>query len=137
MLGRIRINGKKRDQAYVIVPGLEVDVLVDGIKSRNRVLNGDIVAVELAPSEAWEEKGRRGGASSASESEAPKGFQRKRTTAGGLARGASSGDGSASGGGGDTPAPPTPLPRGQVLADPGSSGVAAGAGDDETGEDEE
>ena len=43
--GPLRINGKNRQQAFVTIEGLDIDVYLDGEKSRNRSLNSDLVVL--------------------------------------------------------------------------------------------
>jgi VacB/RNase II family 3'-5' exoribonuclease len=49
--GQIRVNSKNPSKSYVVVPGFEKDILIDGHKHRNRAFHDDIVAVELLPKE--------------------------------------------------------------------------------------
>ena len=44
--GTIRLSSKNYNEAYVTVDGMEKDVRIDGVISRNRALNGDIVAIK-------------------------------------------------------------------------------------------
>eukprot|EP00501_MAST-03F_sp_TOSAG23-6_P000413 GSMAST32.ASY1.ANO1.425.1 assembled CDS len=52
--GTIRINKKKRTEAYVSVQGIPFDVFIDGDTARNRALEGDIVCIELLPRSIWQ-----------------------------------------------------------------------------------
>ncbi|KAI9013738.1 hypothetical protein CLU79DRAFT_871287 [Phycomyces nitens] len=45
--GTLRINKRNRQEAYVVVDGLDRDVMVYGQRERNRALEGDIVAIKL------------------------------------------------------------------------------------------
>jgi len=54
--GCLRISKKRRSDAFVHDAALPSDVFVEGEVSRNRSLNGDVVAVELLPVEKWREK---------------------------------------------------------------------------------
>jgi len=51
--GVIRINGKKRVEAYVKVEGIAHDVWISGDINRNRSFSKDLVAVRLLPSQEW------------------------------------------------------------------------------------
>ncbi|XP_053379089.1 DIS3-like exonuclease 2 isoform X2 [Mercenaria mercenaria] len=51
--GPIRINPKNFEEAYVPHPDGKSDILICGTKSRNRALNGDIVAVQLSDEGDW------------------------------------------------------------------------------------
>eukprot|EP00727_Mastigamoeba_balamuthi_P013195 m51a1_g8499 putative dis3-like exonuclease 2 (1216) ;mRNA; f:45904-49888 len=53
LAGPLRINAKRRTDAYVTVEGLQRDVFVDGQRARNRAFDGDEVAVELLPRALW------------------------------------------------------------------------------------
>jgi DIS3-like exonuclease 2 len=55
LTGVIRVNPKKKQEAYVSVEGVGVDIRIDDDKLRNRSLHGDIVAIELLPQEEWTE----------------------------------------------------------------------------------
>ncbi|KAI8089331.1 uncharacterized protein BX664DRAFT_132093 [Halteromyces radiatus] len=58
--GQLRINGKKRMDAYVVSDSLDDDIYISGQISRNRALDGDIVAVRLLDiDEVWEQKTER------------------------------------------------------------------------------
>jgi DIS3-like exonuclease 2 len=54
LVGSLRVNAKRRTEAYVTVPGIPVDVFVDGEKGRNRALDGDLVALRLEGFDEWE-----------------------------------------------------------------------------------
>eukprot|EP01119_Soliformovum_irregulare_P004628 TRINITY_DN1568_c0_g2_i2.p1 TRINITY_DN1568_c0_g2~~TRINITY_DN1568_c0_g2_i2.p1 ORF type:complete len:1119 (+),score=333.19 TRINITY_DN1568_c0_g2_i2:22-3357(+) len=51
--GKIRINARNRQDAYVTVDGLERDIYIDGSTNRNRALEGDTVVVRLEPVAKW------------------------------------------------------------------------------------
>lgn len=51
--GSLRINPKKFHEAFLPSPGGLRDIFIDGVVSRNRALNGDIVVVKLLPREQW------------------------------------------------------------------------------------
>ncbi|KAI4809719.1 hypothetical protein KUCAC02_018585 [Chaenocephalus aceratus] len=51
--GPIRINPKKFHEAFIPSPDEKRDIFLDGIVSRNRALNGDVVVVQLLPREQW------------------------------------------------------------------------------------
>ncbi|KAJ0406113.1 hypothetical protein P43SY_008364 [Pythium insidiosum] len=51
--GKLRVNAQFRLRAFLTVEGLAVDVLVDGVRDRNRAMDGDLVAVEILPEEKW------------------------------------------------------------------------------------
>lgn len=59
LVGALRINARKRTEAYVPVAGIPVDVFIDGEADRNRSLEGDIVALELMPRSEWTERRTR------------------------------------------------------------------------------
>ena len=52
-IGTLRVNPRKKVEAYIRCAGLEVDIRVDDDKLRNRSLHGDIVAIEMLPKEQW------------------------------------------------------------------------------------
>jgi len=55
--GPLRINGKNRQQAFVTVEGLDIDVYLDGEVSRNRALNSDLVVLSLNKDKStWKEQ---------------------------------------------------------------------------------
>jgi len=56
--GTIRINAKNRFDAYVTVPGISKDIYIDGVKARNRSLEGDVVVIEIFPKSQWKCKHR-------------------------------------------------------------------------------
>ena len=43
--GNLRINAKKRCDAYVTVDGMVTDIFIDGAQARNRAYDGDIVVL--------------------------------------------------------------------------------------------
>ncbi|XP_078143582.1 DIS3-like exonuclease 2 [Centroberyx gerrardi] len=51
--GAIRINPKKYHEAFIPAPDGMRDIFLDGIVSRNRALNGDVVVVQVLPREQW------------------------------------------------------------------------------------
>lgn len=51
--GVLRINPRNYEIAWVTVPGLGRDVLIEGMLRRNRALNGDVVALEILPRDDW------------------------------------------------------------------------------------
>ena len=53
MKGVLRISPRNYELAWVTVPGLKRDVVLDGMLMRNRALNGDIVALEILPKQKW------------------------------------------------------------------------------------
>jgi DIS3-like exonuclease 2 len=53
LTGRIRVNPRKKTEAYVSCDGISVDIRVDDEKLRNRSLDGDLVALEILPEDQW------------------------------------------------------------------------------------
>ena len=51
--GVLRISPRNYELAWVTVPGLKRDVVLEGMLRRNRALNGDIVALEILPKQKW------------------------------------------------------------------------------------
>ena len=51
--GVVRMNPKFRHRAYVSIPELDVDVLVEGYKLMNRSMDGDSVLIEMMPVHSW------------------------------------------------------------------------------------
>ncbi|XP_059507090.1 DIS3-like exonuclease 2 isoform X2 [Stegostoma tigrinum] len=51
--GPLRINPKNYQEAFIPSPDGNRDIFINGIISRNRALNGDIVVVKLLPKEKW------------------------------------------------------------------------------------
>ncbi|XP_050412584.1 uncharacterized protein LOC126827346 isoform X2 [Patella vulgata] len=51
--GPIRINPKNYEDAYVPLPNGSCDIYICGMKSRNRALNGDIVAIQILDRDSW------------------------------------------------------------------------------------
>ncbi|XP_078063832.1 DIS3-like exonuclease 2 isoform X2 [Mustelus asterias] len=51
--GPLRINPKNYQEAFLPFPDGNRDIFIDGIISRNRALNGDVVVVKLLPKEKW------------------------------------------------------------------------------------
>eukprot|EP00475_Leptophrys_vorax_P027248 TRINITY_DN38848_c0_g1_i1.p1 TRINITY_DN38848_c0_g1~~TRINITY_DN38848_c0_g1_i1.p1 ORF type:complete len:913 (-),score=208.56 TRINITY_DN38848_c0_g1_i1:149-2800(-) len=56
--GKLRINAKKSIEGYVTVDGgaFGRDVLIDGLKQRNRAIHGDCVAIEIVPDDSTDAK---------------------------------------------------------------------------------
>ena len=52
--GRIRINPRRREEAYVTVEGLQCDVILKGSEAQNRSIEGDLVAVKLLSLDQWD-----------------------------------------------------------------------------------
>lgn len=48
-----RVNAHNRLEAYCKIEGLPVDVLINGIASQNRAVEGDIVAIKMDPLTSW------------------------------------------------------------------------------------
>uniref|UniRef100_A0A8C4Z586 DIS3-like exonuclease 2 n=1 Tax=Gadus morhua TaxID=8049 RepID=A0A8C4Z586_GADMO len=67
--GPLRINPKNYNDAFIPSPDGMRDIFLDGIVSRNRALNGDVVVVQLLPREQW--KVRPGGESELQAGRAP------------------------------------------------------------------
>ena len=51
--GHIRINPRRREDAYVTVTGLDVDIIVKG-DAQNRAFEGDEVAIQIRPLSEWD-----------------------------------------------------------------------------------
>jgi exoribonuclease R len=51
--GILRVNSKRRKVAYVTVPGIKTDILIEDEKARNRAIHGDLVAIELFDPKLW------------------------------------------------------------------------------------
>ncbi|KAJ7354819.1 DIS3-like exonuclease 2 [Desmophyllum pertusum] len=51
--GVLRISPRNYELAWVTVPGLKRDVVLEGMLRRNRALNGDVVALEILPRDKW------------------------------------------------------------------------------------
>ena len=51
--GVVRMNPKFRHRAYVSIPELDIDVLVEGYKLMNRSMDGDTVLIEMMPVHSW------------------------------------------------------------------------------------
>ncbi|KAK7481369.1 hypothetical protein BaRGS_00027325 [Batillaria attramentaria] len=51
--GRIRINPKNYEDAYVPLPDGSSDIYLPGMTCRNRALNGDIVAIQIGDRDNW------------------------------------------------------------------------------------
>ena len=54
--GQFRVNPLHENMAYVTVPGVNIDILIDGKTDRNRALPDDIVVVEIAHPRFWRTK---------------------------------------------------------------------------------
>jgi exoribonuclease R len=52
-VGTIRVNPRKRIEAYLSSSELSVDIRIDTEKNRNRSLDGDLVVVQLLPQSEW------------------------------------------------------------------------------------
>ena len=60
--GPLRINAKNRQQAFVTIEGLDIDVYLDGEMARNRGLNSDLVVLSLSEDRTtWKEQSNFGG----------------------------------------------------------------------------
>lgn len=51
--GKLRINPYNRNEAYLTVPNMKNDILIEGEVSRNRAFEGDIVAVQISAQNKW------------------------------------------------------------------------------------
>ena len=51
--GKIRINPKNFEDAYVPHPDGKSDIYLGGLCTRNRALEGDVVVIQLNPREEW------------------------------------------------------------------------------------
>jgi len=51
--GILKVNPRKKVEAYVRPEGFNIDLRVDDEKARNRSLHGDLVALELLPEAEW------------------------------------------------------------------------------------
>ena len=51
--GRLNVSRLSIEEATVNVQGLRQEILISDIKSQNRALNGDIVAIEILPKKKW------------------------------------------------------------------------------------
>ena len=51
--GAIRISQRNYELAWVGVPGIKRDIVVDGMIARNRALHGDIVALQILARQEW------------------------------------------------------------------------------------
>lgn len=43
--GNLRVNPNNRNRAFVSIQGIKVDVMIDGLSSQNRALDGDTVLI--------------------------------------------------------------------------------------------
>jgi hypothetical protein len=58
--GSIRINKRNRQDAYVTSDDLDYDIYIHGAMSRNRALEGDVVAVQLKDvDQVWDVKKKK------------------------------------------------------------------------------
>ena len=96
--GKIRVNPRRRHEAYVSVEGFPptADVKLEGFRAQNRVIEGDVVVIRLDDVSAWPGLDDRGGGAS--------GERNRRRRRGG----ASGGGGGGGGGGGASPPPDSP-----------------------------
>lgn len=62
--GSLRINAKKRTEAYVTIPGLPCDICIEGDQHRNRALETDVVLIELLDKGLWNPRPAKDDASS-------------------------------------------------------------------------
>jgi DIS3-like exonuclease 2 len=53
VVGKLRISGKNRTEAYVTIDGLGIDIFLDGDRGRNRSLEGDLVVIALEDKSKW------------------------------------------------------------------------------------
>ena len=92
--GKIRVNPRRRHEAYVSVEGFPptADVKLEGFRAQNRVIEGDVVVIRLDDVSAWPGLDDRGGGASGERN------RRRR-------RGGASGGGD---GGGASPPPDSP-----------------------------
>ncbi|CAB3364016.1 Hypothetical predicted protein [Cloeon dipterum] len=51
--GALRINKKNFREGYIKDPIGGLDIMLDGVKARNRALDGDEIAVKILPQETW------------------------------------------------------------------------------------
>lgn len=51
--GVLRVSQTNRKRAFVTVAGVAVDVMIDGLYSQNRALDGDTVVIELLEPYRW------------------------------------------------------------------------------------
>ena len=64
--GKIRVNPRRRHEAYVSVEGFPptADVKLEGFRAQNRVIEGDVVVIRLDDVSAWPGLDDRGGGAS-------------------------------------------------------------------------
>eukprot|EP00741_Cyanophora_paradoxa_P007012 tig00001067_g6784.t1 len=60
--GTVRVNPRRRHEAFVVVKGFVNDVLIDGDVAQNRAMDGDTVAIRVLPKSRWKRLGRARGA---------------------------------------------------------------------------
>jgi DIS3-like exonuclease 2 len=65
--GKLRVNSKKRDQSFVTVQGVSCDIFIASDKSRNRALDGDMVALRLVNMANWKEVSASSGGAASTE----------------------------------------------------------------------
>ena len=53
LVGNLRISGKNREEAYVTIDGLDIDIYLDGDRGRNRSLEGDLVVLAIEEKSKW------------------------------------------------------------------------------------
>ncbi|CAM6089525.1 unnamed protein product [Calypogeia fissa] len=51
--GVLRVNPHYRSEAYVTLEGVPTDILIDGLISQNRAMEGDVVVVQLNSTSHW------------------------------------------------------------------------------------
>jgi len=57
--GAIRINQRNYKEAYINSPDKDQDIMIEGMRNRNRALERDVVAVRLNPESAWKVQGSK------------------------------------------------------------------------------
>lgn len=50
---KLRVNAHFRNEAYVTIEGVSIDVLLDGVQAQNRAIDGDVVAVVVNDVSMW------------------------------------------------------------------------------------
>lgn len=51
--GNIRVNPNNRNRAFISIEGIKLDVMIDGVGSQNRALDGDTVVIQLLDPSRW------------------------------------------------------------------------------------
>jgi len=51
--GQIRFAMNNRNRAFVTVPQIGTDIMIDGAKKQNRALEGDTVIIEILSTRQW------------------------------------------------------------------------------------